>query len=159
MTSKRGFRRNFNPRSSYEERRTHGLCVGLRDISIHAPHTKSDIFNIFLRCVVIISIHAPHTKSDLAWHYEKNRTQFQSTLLIRRATPSRSLSCLIFLFQSTLLIRRATVSGSVTRASAYFNPRSSYEERPLESFLSDYGEISIHAPHTKSDIIPNPYTS
>ena len=57
---------DFNPRSSYEERR-HPRHVSARAqrISIHAPHTRSDLrASSEHETVLEISIHAPHTRSD-----------------------------------------------------------------------------------------------
>ena len=80
---------DFNPRSSCEERRYGtGSKANPGQISIHAPHARSDLL-----------IHILLVKGFL---------QFQSTLLMRGATP---------------LIRRDNqVRGN-------FNPRSSCEER------------------------------
>ena len=87
---------NFNPRSSYEERR-HECAV--REVRLH------------------ISIHAPHTRSD--------------TTPYPVASAPRS-------FQSTLLIRGATFhSDSCSTRDRYFNPRSSYEERPCPGQSAD----------------------
>ena len=122
---------NFNPRSSYEERQLKSYCCFCNPISIHAPHTKSDLARSPTRIEVFISIHAPHTKSDLQMEVAKRDKKFQSTLLIRRAT--------IFQFSELLF--------------GYFNPRSSYEERRYSDVAEFHRFISIHAPHTKSDIL------
>ena len=125
-------------------------------ISIHAPHTRSDVIRRRGLCVVRrISIHAPHTRSDRhrapsracrsyfnpRSSYEERLCKlsrvlsipaFQSTLLIRGATFISSASTFISsIFQSTLLIRGATcpLPRSCPGRGAYFNPRSSYEER------------------------------
>ena len=125
-----------------------------------------------------ISIHAPHTRSDLmrCQLLTTTRAAFQSTLLIRGATRKPQYCIGYAKFQSTLLIRGATAFSSIQRYfPGYFNPRSSYEERRQYSILSftvsmyfnprssyeerldyalkvgeEYG-ISIHAPHTRSD--------
>ena len=104
----------------------------------------------------VISIHAPHTRSDVPCGGQQvSPSVFQSTLLIRGATSlyqfsGRSLSR----FQSTLLIRGATLgSRSIRRSSRYFNPRSSYEERQTRAApRCMLFPISIHAPHTRSDL-------
>jgi len=80
-------------------------------ISIHAPHTESDKVDVPDIVDWVISIHAPHTESDGASVY---------------------LSLGVIIFQSTLPIRRAT----------NINDRISQAER-----------ISIHAPHTESDTL------
>ena len=57
---------HFNPRSSCEERLTHPFrrdIIG--EISIHAPHARSDQSEVVLRIELIISIHAPHARSDV----------------------------------------------------------------------------------------------
>ena len=127
----------FNPRSSCEERRTSSTrcksasrfqstllmrgatCravigyVRLREISIHAPHARSDLHSVSVRSPYLsISIHAPHARSD-------------------RGGSSSSPS---MIFQSTLLMRGATAPRGVFPVTAhYFNPRSSCEERPCDS--------------------------
>ena len=61
-------RPNFNPRSSCEERRRIGKWLHPRQISIHAPHARSDEDVLVLAhpSALAISIHAPHARSDLA---------------------------------------------------------------------------------------------
>ena len=146
---------DFNPRSSYEERRSASKSpLAQAFISIHAPHTRSDMcFFHLLHVSHSISIHAPHTRSDNNQHFP----------------------ALVLVFQSTLLIRGATIFIHLgDKDKQYFNPRSSYEERPPYAFFfpptsdfnprSSYEErryiytntitlhfISIHAPHTRSD--------
>ncbi len=143
---------NFNPRSSYEERPHQASPRTFPEISIHAPHTKSDdtdcrqdqktYFNprssyeerrrtVYAWVTDVISIHAPHTKSD--------------------GNPAKRYA--VVQFQSTLLIRRATWISYTTGRKSNFNPRSSYEERPKRHILQHANTISIHAPHTKSDAI------
>ena len=79
------------------------------DISIHAPHARSDSFFVRKRRQAGISIHAPHARSDdVGMGYMRSMTIFQSTLLMRGAT------C------------RAGNWGEYLRN---FNPRSSCEER------------------------------
>ena len=79
---------------------------------------------------------------------------FQSTPLIRGATVRRVDARLNeFIFQSTPLIRGATRRRSRNNAIAvYFNPRPSYEERrAVYEISANARDISIHAPHTRSD--------
>ena len=104
---------HFNPRSSCEERRT--LPAQFR------PATE-------------ISIHAPHARSDLSGKGRQiSEPVFQSTLLMRGATRQTSVHDL-------------TV--------AYFNPRSSCEERRRHPLMAvTKGGISIHAPHARSDSV------
>ena len=56
-------------------------------------------------------------------------------------------------FQSTLLMRGATpLPAFQVLSRPYFNPRSSCEERPVSvASLSRSRLISIHAPHARSD--------
>ena len=151
-------RRNFNPRSSYEER-PQSLSVETRvsSISIHAPHTRSDKRGSEEPRYQRISIHAPHTRSDVYGIGNNGRRGYISI----HAPHTRSDACHVCLdlcgpgkFQSTLLIRGATPikSGQVVPAN-HFNPRSSYEERRFKRReKSAMHKISIHAPHTRSDV-------
>ena len=124
-----------------------------------------------------ISIHAPHARSD-EWLCPicGKRHPFQSTLLMRGATrihASRWAMTLDFnprssceerqpgvvdyskisVFQSTLLMRGATRRCKIqTPRRTNFNPRSSCEERPGGLGRRAHPlDISIHAPHARSD--------
>ena len=147
-------------------------------ISIHAPHTRSDLAVFAGRWHLPISIHAPHTRSDAAAPISMaHRRKFQSTPLIRGATRAAARRHRIHSisihaphtrsdllkrpcarrwrkFQSTPLIRGATrLRTAWHTAIPYFNPRPSYEERHIlfgKRLLPR--EISIHAPHTRSDV-------
>ena len=58
--------RNFNPRSSCEERLALNAAADAKAyISIHAPHARSDKANFAWSCTRMISIHAPHARSDV----------------------------------------------------------------------------------------------
>ena len=88
----------------------------LWEISIHAPRERSDFGCLCWMTTWNISIHAPRERSDfwILWHFN-----------------------VMFKFQSTLLVRGAT--GSLLYDDSvhkYFNPRSSWEERPSIGFLS-----------------------
>ena len=147
-----------------------------KQISIHAPHARSDIkIGADSSGLRKISIHAPHARSDLPPTTFQASCRFQSTLLMRGATPlvdarlanrgisihapharsdlmtAKNMSLLIF--QSTLLMRGATQRASRARYRVInFNPRSSCEERPGERKIGDdVIGISIHAPHARSD--------
>ena len=78
-----------------------------------------------------ISIHAPHARSDSSSSGRAiELKQFQSTLLMRGATgDQRKLAEAMAVFQSTLLMRGATPHVCLGCLHAYFNPRSSCEER------------------------------
>ena len=79
-----------------------------------------------------ISIHAPHARSDPTLNaINSGNLPFQSTLLMRGAT------------------RRPI---RVHKLERNFNPRSSCEERlAMVASSSQAAEISIHAPHARSD--------
>ena len=125
----------FNPRSSYEERLFDNRKPLITDISIHAPHTRSDLPCVEIVCEpCTISIHAPHTRSDdhlsvrpdevagISIHAPHTRSD--------SSHPARQIGLL------------------------HFNPRSSYEERPARNAIAAHvDEISIHAPHTRSDCV------
>ena len=107
-------------------------CESCFLISIHAPHTRSDLAD--LKHIVKHVDFNPRSSYEErpAWHrHSAGPCRFQSTLLIRGATGGFVRQDSIFdTFQSTLLIRGATRWHTPYRGpSAYFNPRSSYEER------------------------------
>ena len=131
MTSGRTTPSHFNPRSSCEERRLTQGYRSVQQISIHAPHARSD-----------------RTASSSSWRiaYFNPRSSceerhnevlaapplevFQSTLLMRGATSGAVRRVWMAKFQSTLLMRGAT---------------------ELKAYLEEYRDISIHAPHARSD--------
>ena len=146
---------NFNPRPSYEERHHRSSAPRRYDeISIHAPHTRSDraattqprgIHDFNPR--PSYEERRPGPRNSLTGFayfnprpsYEERRLPhvlyhvnglFQSTPLIRGATTSRSSSRSRARFQSTPLIRGATRKADfLISGRRYFNPRPSYEER------------------------------
>ena len=79
----------FNPRSSCEERLDPETGEILNEISIHAPHARSDAAAGMAGPDDAISIHAPHARSD-SFNPPKSQNNwvFQSTLLMRGATIS-----------------------------------------------------------------------
>ena len=124
--------RNFNPRSSCEER------------PIKMTQTMlQNYFNPRSSCEERPPSPRATTTSSV----------FQSTLLMRGATAPRRRPARYGVFQSTLLMRGATPLywSNVTKGN--FNPRSSCEERQRASILYEAcKEISIHAPHARSDV-------
>ena len=124
---------NFNPRSSYEERHAH-CRFRLLCHSYFNPHSSYEERRGFLqygRPLSNISIHAPHTRSDCKQKATSRQVQvFQSTLLIRGATRTgRSVPP-----NGRISIHAPhTRSDKVSNGNGYtgkdFNPRSSYEER------------------------------
>ena len=105
------------------------------EISIHAPHARSDRTNQTFHASMIISIHAPHARSDI----------FSATLCDGHSNFNPRSSC-------------EERPGHINRigVGTDFNPRSSCEERLVDfwHFLAVYN-ISIHAPHTRSDSNPS----
>ena len=85
---------NFNPRSSCEERLEDLYAdVLVNNISIHAPHARSDNIADQHAFILVISIHAPHARSDggggvgclfaiISIHAPHARSDFLTTLMI-----------------------------------------------------------------------------
>ena len=100
-------------------------------ISIHALRKESDVLACRVQSEERISIHALREESD-----ERKRlrlpavSKFQSTLSVRRATPSVFSLTSALLFQSTLSVRRAT----------------GIKDKDIRDFV-----ISIHALREESD--------
>ena len=102
-------------------------------ISIHAPHARSDFFIVNRTWFLAISIHAPHARSDHQprLHRRGKRRNFNPRSSCEERQFDRHFTRLdVLLFQSTLLMRGATCT---------------------EQFLQHWKEISIHAPHARSD--------
>ena len=179
LRSRSGYlRRHFNPRSSCEERPPGKLleCADL-PISIHAPHARSDSplsresrgryefqSTLLMRGATgsgggrhrrhDISIHAPHARSDRQRRRPTSQARYFNPRSSCEERPRRQISC---------------------GRSRNFNPRSSCEERRrrtgpprgrlrFQSTLLMRGattvltrqlrrevQISIHAPHARSD--------
>ena len=149
--------RYFNPRSSCEERHTHGnntsgepvyfnprsSCEERHDaiehlpsiqlISIHAPHARSDPARLKETLEQLtISIHAPHARSDtIARACKIDRGNFNPRSSCEERQRQNRRHC---------------------RRASHFNPRSSCEER-LHKLCAKFVQptISIHAPHARSD--------
>ncbi len=106
----------------------------LSDISIHAPHARSDErVRRGIHIAHIISIHAPHARSD---HPPESQEGF--VLISIHAPHARSDAHNIGINKDTLYISiHAPHARSDTRQfpdrhiCRYFNPRSSCEERPV----------------------------
>ena len=143
-----------------------------------SPHGERQKLSNYLQTRLRVSIHAPHTGSDLfPAQYNLRAREFQSTLPTRGAT---SIIIIHFsplaLFQSTLPTRGATPlsfickvpinvsihaphTGSDLRhcclsdiSITSFNPRSPHGERPSSGCKGRISvNVSIHAPHTGSD--------
>ena len=108
--------RDFNPRSSCEERRTPSFVSLQRGISIHAPHARSDHIHLTFRLTCIL---------------------FQSTLLMRGATSQiKEVPVCIFISIHAPHARSDTSPHFCKPYRSDFNPRSSCEERHVTAFLS-----------------------
>ena len=145
----------FNPRSSWEERRLY--ILGVIKMSYFNPRSSWEE-RLFCRSLLIWILHFNPRSSweeRLAnrWRTGGNNvnfnprssweerptfasygsfclTLFQSTLLVRGATYKAMSDEYKKWFQSTLLVRGATLLPiHLLLQSAYFNPRSSWEER------------------------------
>ena len=103
--------RNFNPRSSCEERHEAVFCQRRN------------------KC---ISIHAPHARSDRGKHRHQNALcNFNPRSSCEERPLPLSSTSRLSRFQSTLLMRGATPNSLIVSLYCLnFNPRSSCEERP-----------------------------
>ncbi len=102
-------RRDFNPRSSCEERRDiNARWIPLLDFNPRSSCEERPAQATSTLKNAVISIHAPHARSDSTSEFVTSLHVFQSTLLMRGATLVVLLSAVIASFQSTLLMRGAT---------------------------------------------------
>ena len=153
----------FNPRSSCEERQCRApgpYCA--RRISIHAPHARSDAsafppqppdayFNPRSSCeerpVVIIytidpltiSIHAPHARSD---DHFSDELPYDADISIhaphaRSDIGKRKTMCDMAYFNPRSSCEERPGHWARPQRDAYFNPRSSCEERPEHRAVID----------------------
>ncbi len=142
--------------------------------------TRGATFPAQLKLIIYdVSIHAPHTGSDVSVGFKcPHCGKFQSTLPTRGATPAVSLALIV-----KIVSIHAPHTGSDADEAASsadlpsFNPRSPHGERPRPARISiaarrfnprsPHGErrargyadcsperVSIHAPHTGSDWLP-----
>ena len=149
------------------------------DISIHAPHARSDararalirFFLVFQSTLLmrgatshsgrrrqrrtIISIHALHARSDAKSSRERTYTHNfnpRSSCEERRLHRLEPSGC--FAFQSTLLMRGATLQPRTFEQAAY--SISIHAPHARSDSCAAWGAqlrqcISIHAPHARSD--------
>ena len=127
-----------------------------KDISIHAPHARSDpaLFAVLAKFVGI-SIHAPHARSDsfdtgmMSPYVNFNP---RSSCEERPQVVTARCSAQNFNPRSSCEERLAMIVLFVVFDD--FNPRSSCEER-RQSFDHSLAtvRISIHAPHARSDLL------
>ena len=129
-------RRYFNPRSSCEERRAAvtPTCITAR-ISIHAPHARSD--DRCLPSAASITNFNPRSSCEerrMAAYIQQACKEFQSTLLMRGATPP------------------ACAANPHQHISIHApHARSDVQDRHRQILF----RISIHAPHARSDLEPH----
>ena len=132
-------RRNFNPRSSCEERRRwHGLHAQHDRISIHAPHARSDEPLLRTVSVLQISIHAPHARSDIHGATVKTQNGYisihaphaRSDALFIHSLPNK-----VYHFNPRSSCEERLIVSMTVVQSIHFNPRSSCEERLQAAFI------------------------
>ena len=131
--------------------------VRIVEISIHAPHARSDrIYTAHSTAHSDISIHAPHARSDgVTYHLTEMRHNFNPRSSCEERRDRITWTLQFDAFQSTLLMREATPVRprrgivhiiSIHAPHARSDPRINQEALP-------YNRISIHAPHARSDDI------
>ncbi len=149
---------HFNPRPSYEERPAACAVVPATGVIFQStPLIRGATLKKAKKSSIAKSFQStPLIRGATPLELEYLPTgQFQSTPLIRGATGGKpNVGTGETAFQSTPLIRGATVGFSAgATAAGNFNPRPSYEERPRDkAALESARKISIHAPHTRSDV-------
>ena len=148
---------HFNPRSSYEERRFR-LNPSFHHcrISIHAPHTRSDLLRLTgTPSTINFNPRSSYEERPRALPWSAKSLHFnpRSSYEERHSERDSDLRHVIISIHAP-----HTRSDDRRFRRCYcirenFNPRSSYEERPhaLPTLDNDAGRISIHAPHTRSD--------
>ena len=123
---------NFNPLPSHEGRPDRPrLCACIKDISIHSPHTRGDVFGDEMACEGLISIHSPHTRGDIIPIISIPSAQFQSTPLTRGETSLNSA-----------MPPRCCIS--------IHSPHTRGDVQDENGLWLVEG-ISIHSPHTRGD--------
>ena len=133
---------------------TSSQALRVSGISIHAPHTGSDLASIQVSSSTIyFNPRSPYGKRLRTPRLPNHFRLFQSTLPIRGATQKYLKRCWV----SEISIHAPHTGSDTTRAmrstsKSDFNPRSPYGERPAEPDRRGVRHpISIHAPHTGSD--------
>ena len=102
------------------------------NISIHAPHARSDPFDFMFLVAQQISIHAPHARSDsMNPDVKALKKHFNPRSSCEERQHHIIPLVFVIIFQSTLLMRGATRSGLLSIIPPNFNPRSSCEERQI----------------------------
>ena len=149
-----GFDDHFNPRSSCEERRgTSSYRWSRFDFN---PRSSCEERLEEMRereQQDFISIHAPHARSDCRRPAIPGRSFISIHAPHARSDLSLQLSARLPLFQSTLLMRGATTKTKLARIAVTISihaPHARSDVIALTSFISHF-YISIHAPHARSD--------
>ena len=144
----------FNPRSSCEERLA-GICSVKGDLIYFNPRSSCEERRRFTNC------------ASMAWTFQSTLLmrgatrwmrafdhcgRFQSTLLMRGATLHRQGILVHLVFQSTLLMRGATsIRNSPGVSSSFQSTLLMRGATPRWRHAGRRAEISIHAPHARSD--------
>ena len=124
---------HFNPRSSYEERRfgVFGYIIQFyfNPRSSYEERHSATVFPLFVS--LFQSTLLIRGATSCALQSSHTLTGFQSTLLIRGATrPHPVIAPAIRISIHAPHTRSDCFSRSISSRRFYFNPRSSYEERP-----------------------------
>ena len=135
---------------------THGIGLSIQrmHISIHAPHARSDIMGGALFIMAFISIHAPHARSDGTIHryVPGHLTYFNPRSSCEERRQLHQAFYLVFRFQSTLLMRGATNADLGLRQFTGISIHAPHARSDLRAYRARHApHISIHAPHARSD--------
>ena len=148
-------RTDFNPRSPYGERRysrwadpqpgTFQSTLPIRGATLRSAAID--------RYVSTISIHAPHTGSDVPHSFSSTtNADFNPRSPYGERHDYTAVWDATNNFNPRSPYGERRRAGGTPRAPSHFNPRSPYGERLVKCLVPDGPqEISIHAPHTGSD--------
>ena len=128
--------------------------VSLDEISIHAPHARSDVPAPLINPVLPpISIHAPHARSDAPFiTVFMYIDEFQSTLLMRGATISTLLGNTPFCISIHAPHARSDPAAEKTPQEQLISIHAPHARSDGRDAEAAHGMIiSIHAPHARSD--------
>ena len=148
-------RRDFNPRSSYEER-LHSLEHGYADYTFQSTLLMRGATRVVKVRQVdrVISIHAPHARSDaVEMVMERLSKQFQSTLLMRGATCDdgfRDVFAAISIHAPHARSDSASVASQAEQEISIHAPHARSDTLLVVDLTVEL-RISIHAPHARSD--------
>ena len=147
--------RSFNPRTSYEVRPYSSIIIKYQ--CCFNPRTSYEVRPLAQFFCIVYKCFNPSTSYEVRLlKIDENGDihLFQSTHLIRGATVFLSFQSTHPKFQSTHLIRGATSNQSGSPSREQFQSthliRGATE---IDRYLISVGDVSIHAPHTRCDII------